>query len=151
MILPWVNAVTLTVPATRGLLVMYLFAHLFWCWMGGFTSLPFPSTEQCRNYWHSLHWLHWKICSRIGQWEDVEKLLPSHPSSPVAFFRVIASSKLWIGNLCATVLLQRIVEELCDLMWRSHIGRFVCQTFPTTAGFVSCCEMEWPLPLCSSQ
>lgn len=70
-----------------------------------------------------------RICFCIGQREDQEKLMSSYPSNPVVFSRVIASSKLRVGNLCV-VLLKRIDEELRDLIWRSHIGRFVCQTLP---------------------
>lgn len=70
-----------------------------------------------------------RIFSRTGQREDLEKLLPSYPSSPVVFSGVTAGSKLWLGNLCV-VLLQRTEDELCDLIWRSHTGRFVCQTLP---------------------
>jgi len=70
-----------------------------------------------------------RTCSCIGQREDLEKLIPSCPTSPVVSSREIAGSRLWAGNLCV-VLLQRIDKELCDLIHRSHIGRFVWQTLP---------------------
>lgn len=70
-----------------------------------------------------------RISSRIGQREDVEKLLPSYPNNPVIFSRVTANSKLWVWDLCA-VLSKRIDEEWGDLIQRSHAGRFMCQTLP---------------------